>query len=108
MKIQSMQFKVLITIISAMLAITIFIGGLSIYEVDNFVQRETENFINVICENEVSQINDDFGDMEKAVHIMESYLYGLIKSEADIKDSKRQVEILLLCSILSKCFICVI
>ena len=41
-----MQFKVLMTVISAMLAITVFIGGLSIYEVDQFVQHQTEDFIN--------------------------------------------------------------
>ena len=94
MKIQSMQFKFLLTIISAMLAITVFIGGLSIYEVDNFIQAETKNFINVTCEKEVSQINDVFGDMEKSVHIMESYVLGLINSKADIGNVEKQTNIL--------------
>ena len=94
MKIQSMQFKVLMTVISAMLAITVFIGGLSIYEVDQFVQHQTEDFINVTCEKEASQINDLFGDMEKSVHIMESYVLGLINSKADLEDAKKQAEIL--------------
>ncbi len=94
MKIQSMQFKVLMTIISAMLAITVFIGGLSIYEVDQFVQSQTEDFINVTCEKDASQINDVFGDMEKSVHIMESYVLGLINSKADIEDAKKQADIL--------------
>ena len=94
MKIQSMQFKVLITLISAMLAITMFIGGLSIYEVDRFIQHQTEDYINVTCEKEVSQINDIFGDMEKSVHIMESYVLGLINSKSDIGDGKKQTEIL--------------
>ena len=94
MKIQSMQFKVLITLLSAMLAITMFIGGLSIYEVDQFVQRQTEDYINVTCEKDASQINDIFGDMEKSVHIMESYVLGLINSKAEIEDAKKQAEIL--------------
>ena len=94
MKTQSMQFKFLITLISAMLAITVFIGGLSIYEVDKFVQRQTEDYINVTCEKEVSQINDIFGDMEKSVHIMESYVLGLINSKADLKDAEKQADIL--------------
>ena len=85
MKRKSMQFKFLMTIISAMLAITVIIGGLSIYEVDNFVQAETENHINVICEKEISQINDEFGDMEKSVHIMESYVYGLFKTDSEFQ-----------------------
>ena len=94
MKIQSMQFKVLITLISAMLAITVFIGGLSIYEVDQFVQHQTEDYINVTCEKYASQINDIFGDMEKSVHIMESYVLDFINSKADIKDAKKQEDIL--------------
>ena len=94
MKIQSMQFKVLMTVISAMLAITVFIGGLSIYEVDQFVQHHTEDYINVTCEKDASQINDIFGDMEKSVHIMESYVLGFINSKADIEDTKKQSDIL--------------
>ena len=89
-----MQFKVLMTVISAMLAITVFIGGLSIYEVDKFVQHQTEDFINVTCEKDASQINDIFGDMEKSVHIMESYVLGLINSKSDIGDAERQADIL--------------
>ena len=93
MKIQSIQFKFLMTVISAMLAITVFIGGLSIYEVDKFIQLQTEDFINVTCEKDASQINDVFGDMEKAVHIMESYVYDLIQNYEDIVDPQRQIEI---------------
>ena len=94
MKIQSIQFKFLMTVISAMLAITVFIGGLSIYEVDQFVQLQTEDFINVTCEKDASQINDIFGDMEKSVHIMESYVLGLINSKADIQNAEKQAEVL--------------
>ena len=94
MKIKSIQFKVLMTVISAMLAITVFIGGLSIYEVDKFVQHQTEDFINVTCEKDASQINDIFGDMEKSVHIMESYVLGLINSKEDILNTERQADIL--------------
>ena len=94
MKRQTMQFKFLITIISAMLAITVFIGGLSIYEVDNFVQTQTENLIRITCEKDAAQINDIFGDMEKSVHIMESYVLGFIKSKTDLVDAEKQAEIL--------------
>ncbi len=94
MKIRSIQFKFLITVISAMLAITVFIGGLSIYEVDQFVQNQTEDYIKVACEKDASQINDVFGDMEKSVHIMESYVLGLINSKADIGKVEKQREIL--------------
>ena len=77
-----------------MLAITVFIGGLSIYEVDQFVQNKTEDYINVACEKDASQINDIFGDMEKSVHIMESYVLDFINSQADIWSTKKQTDIL--------------
>ena len=94
MRIQSIQFKFLITVISAMLAITIFIGGLSIYEVDQFIQHQTEDYINVTCEKDASQINDIFGDMEKSVHIMESYVLDFINSEEDISNAQKHTDIL--------------
>ena len=82
------------TVISAMLAITLFIGGLGIYEVDKIVQLQTENYINVTCEKEVSQINDIFGDMEKSVHIMESYVFGLINGKDDVYTEEKQADII--------------
>lgn len=94
MKTKTLQFKFLITIIFAMLAISLFVGGLCIYELDRFVQNQTEDFVSVTCEKDASQINDVFGDMEKSVHIMESYVLGLINSKSDIADSEKQNRIL--------------
>ena len=37
------------TVISAVLAITVLIGGLSIYEVDRFIQSQTEDYIDTAC-----------------------------------------------------------
>lgn len=91
MKQKSMKFKFLVTIISAMLACAIFIGGLSIYEVDSFVQLQAREFINVTCEKETAQINNLFSDMEKSVHIMESYFMDLIESKEDIEDRDKQI-----------------
>ena len=73
-KTYSMQFQILATIIFAMLAITVFIGGISIYEVDKYIQGESENFVKVTCDNEGAQINNIFDDMEKSVKVMESYI----------------------------------
>ena len=52
MKTNSIKFKFLITLIASILAVTIFIGGISIYEVDTYVQRETKGFVEVTEENE--------------------------------------------------------
>ena len=94
MKTHSIQFKFLTTIISAMLAITVFVGGLSIYEVDKFVQYQTENFINVTCEKEAAQMNDIFGDMEKSVNLMGGYVLDFVGSMADIEDREKRDEII--------------
>lgn len=93
MKTNSIQFRFLITIISAMLTITIFIGGLSIYMVDRFVQQKTENFIKVTCGKEAAQMNDIFGDMEKSVNIMSEYILGFLDSPEDIRAPEKQAEI---------------
>ena len=94
MKIHSMQFKFLTTVISAMLTIAIFVGGLSIYEVDHFVRVQTEELINATCEKETTQINSIFSDMEKSVKIMESYVLDLIESSVDVENRDTQNEII--------------
>lgn len=94
MKLHSIHFKFLITVISAMLAITVFIGGLSIYEVDNFVQIQTEALVDATCEKEATQFNSIFSGMEKSVKIMESYLLDSIGRVTDIEDREQQNEII--------------
>ena len=94
MKKRSLQFKFLFIIISAMLAITFFVGGLVVYEVDNFVQQQTESFIRVTCEKEAAQVNDIFGDMEKSVNIMSNYILDFSDSIADFENRDTQNEIL--------------
>lgn len=90
MKARSMQFKFLFTVISAILVITVFIGGISIYEVDNYLQEHTEEFVEITCENESSQINDILGDIENSVHIMESYAMSLLHRIGDIRNPEYQ------------------
>ena len=90
----SMQFRILATIIFAMLAVTVFIGGISIYEVDQYIQNESENLVVVTCENEGAQINNIFDDMEKSVKIMESYLMDFITEEALVEDRDFQEKVI--------------
>ena len=92
-KPKSLHFKFLITFISAMLVITIFIGGISIFEVDNYIQRQTENLVDTTCAYEATQINSIFDDMEKSVKIMERYVLSLLKSRSDITTAGKQEEI---------------
>ena len=94
MKERSLQSKFLITVMSAILAVTVFVGGFSIYEVDNYVQNQTQNLIEVTCENEATKINDSFRDMEKSVKIMENYVLSFFESAEDIKKPDKQNEAL--------------
>ena len=77
-----------------MLAITVFVGGLSIYEVDRFVRIQTETLIDATCEKEATQINSVFADMEKSVKIIESYVLALVENGGGITDYDRQSEII--------------
>ena len=93
-KTHSMQFHILATIILAILAITVFIGGISIYEVDQYIQDESENFVVVTCENEGAQINNIFDDMEKSVKVMESYVMDFFTEEVDVEDRNLQEKVI--------------
>ena len=66
-KIHSMQYRILATVIFAMLVITVCIGGTSIYEVDRYIQEESKDLVVVTCENESAKINALLNDMEKSV-----------------------------------------
>ena len=94
MKVRSIQFKFLITVISAILVIAVFVGGFSIYEVNNYVQQHTKEFIDITCSNEAAQVNDIFGDIETAVRIMESYVLSLFERSTDIMNRENQQEFL--------------
>ena len=94
MKLHSVQFKFIITVISAILALAILVGGLCIYEVDNYVQHHTKEIVEIMSSNEASQINDVFGDIENSVRIMEGYTLSLLKVTPDIMDRDAQNHIL--------------
>ena len=77
---------------SAILIIAIFIGGLSIYEVDNYIQRESRQLIEVTCENEATKINNTFESMENSVRIMENYILSFFTCEEDVYNRDKQDE----------------
>lgn len=92
MKERSLQLRFLMTVLAAILAVTIFVGGLSIYEVDNYIQKETQTLIEVTCEKEATKINDAFKSMEKSVRIMENYVHSFFESIADTVNQDKQNE----------------
>ncbi len=86
----SIRFGFLTTVIVAMLAITLFVGGISIYEVDNYIQDESEAYVKAIGANASERINNTLKNMEKSVTIMESYLMDFFKSTSDVEDREVQ------------------
>ena len=62
----SMRFRVLAVVILSMIAVAIIIGGLCLYEVDNYIQSQAEDFVKVTCDNEGTKINDSLKNMEKS------------------------------------------
>ena len=90
----SMRFRVLATVILSMIAVTIIIGGLCLYEVDNYIQSQAEDFVNVTCDNEGAKINDSLKNMEKSVKIMESYLMDFYSSKDDVENRSLQEEVI--------------
>lgn len=92
--LNSIRFRFLTTLIVAMLAITVFIGGLSVYEVDDYIRNQSEAFVKVTCDNEGERINNSLKNMEKSVTIMESYLMDFFKSDADVQDRELQGKVI--------------
>ena len=94
MKVRSVQFKFLLTVILAILAIAVFVGGLCIYEVNSYIQQKTEDLVDVTCENEAAKINNMFSGIEKSVKIMESYVLSLFGRVEDIENRDDQAHII--------------
>ena len=90
----SLRFRVLATVIVSMVAVTLIIGGLCLYEVDNYIQSQAEDFVKVTCDSEGAKINDSLKNMEKSVKIMESYLMDFFTSEADVENRSLQEKVI--------------
>ncbi len=94
MKESSLQIRFLAIVLSAIFIMTIFVGGISIYEVDDYVQNETHNSIRVTCENEATKVNKTFEGMEKSVGIIENYVCSFFKSLSDVRNKDRQDKVI--------------
>ncbi len=73
-----------------MLAVTLFIGGLSIYEVDKFVKEQTADLITATCLKESTEINATFSGMRKSVSIIETLVLESIDSREDVLNRDKQ------------------
>ena len=94
MKINSIQFKFLLTVLIAMQLISVCVGSIGIYETDAYARQQTETLIKVTCEKEAAQMNDIFGDMEKSVNIMSGYVLDFLENADNIQSAETQQEII--------------
>lgn len=89
----SIQTKFLGTVISAILGIAIFIGGICIYELDRYVTLSSRNLLGAIADREAAQMNAIFDDMEKSVRIVGNYVLEFIAGAEDVRNEERRGEI---------------
>lgn len=94
MKQRTVQSQILVCVITGILLITFIIGGISIYEVDRYVQESADAMVLNTCEKEAVQINDLLDNLESSVHIMESYVLSHISSAEDLKDAEHREEVI--------------
>ena len=66
-KVHSMQFLFLSIVLPGMFLLALFIGGVSLLELNRYVQSSTKELIAEKCENESAHMNDIFAGMEKSV-----------------------------------------
>ncbi len=93
-KMLSLRFRFLTTVIATILVVTVFVGGLCLYEVDSYIQSQAEDFVTVSCDNESAKINDSLRNIEKSVKIMESYLMDFFTSKDDIDNPALQEKVI--------------
>ena len=93
-KTDSIISRFLATVLFAMLAITVVIGSMSIYEVDTYVQEQSQSLMTTVCHNETDRINNGLKNMEKSVIIMERYLMDFFSSEEDVLDKEVQKKVI--------------
>ena len=71
-KTYSIRSRFLATVIFAILAITAFVGGTSIYEVDIYIQNQAKNYVGVSCDNEAERINNSLKSSELRAVILKN------------------------------------
>ena len=81
-KTRSMQFKLLHIIVTAIIFISLLVGGISIFEFDDYIQSLSDDMIDTVCEKEALRINSMLREMENSVHVMASYVLDFYDTKA--------------------------
>ena len=92
-KTRTMQHNLLSITVVALIFISLLVGGISIFEFDQYIQSSSDEMINTLCDKETQKINSMLQGMEKSVHVMASYVLDFYDTKADITDEVKRTQI---------------
>jgi diguanylate cyclase (GGDEF)-like protein len=92
-KTNTLQIRLLCIIVTALLLASLLVGGISIYEFDQYVQSANREILDALCDKEAERIDSMFYGMESSVHVMANYILSFYKSESDILDEAKKAEV---------------
>lgn len=92
-KTRSMRFQILCIIATAVLTISILVGGICVYKFDNYVQSSNGDMLDALCDKEAQRINSLFSGMENSVRVMASYVLDFYDTAADVTDEEKREQI---------------
>lgn len=73
--------------------VALLVGGISIFEFDQYVQSTNGDMLDALCDKEAQRINSMFSGMENSVRVMASYVLDFYDTEADLTDSAKRAQI---------------
>lgn len=83
---KSIKSKLLIVVIAALLATTLSLGAVSFITMHRVMHRDADHLLAARCEAETTIVNRVFRDIQKSVHMMESYADESLKSLSVFED----------------------
>lgn len=92
-KAQSMRFQLVCIATTAILFISLLVGGVSIYAFDKYVQSSNMDVLDALCDQEAQRMNSLFNGMENSVRVMASYVLDFYDSEADLTDGDKRAQV---------------
>ena len=83
---KSIQSKILLGVISGLLAFTIIATSIVVNMVHTIMHKDADRILSNVCQKEAAYINDILGDIEKSADVIEYYATTSIDGLDDLKD----------------------
>ena len=91
---KSIQSKILVVVISALLVMTAVVSTIGVYMTHGIMHKDAERILKNACQKEAAQINETMNDIIKSVIIMEHYATTELDSVQQLKDEVYREEYL--------------